>query len=233
MISRLWGPQSPNKPLVTQYAAMDWNPAASTRSLSAGSHIYRSSEVCQWTSKGFREGLGESAVVREGGNIMLGCFPAKGTGRLCWVEGLMDGPMYCKILRILMRTSFSQPEHWRWVVDCSFSMTVTHNIQLRQQRRGTRRRIFNSLKCNSIYIICIVKKLKTLNFFVSGKPTKSVGDQKDFSPLPLTLTTIFMLHNITPTLTSYEGLLPSLDHFCCGLVLKDLLHALLRVYLWV
>ncbi|KAK3529096.1 hypothetical protein QTP70_016528, partial [Hemibagrus guttatus] len=38
-------------------------------------------------------------VKHGGGNIMLwGCFSAKGTVRLCRIEGPMDGDMYCKIL---------------------------------------------------------------------------------------------------------------------------------------
>ncbi len=64
MISRQLGPQSPSKPLVTHYATMDWNLAVPARSPCSRRQCTGPSEVCQWTSKWFREGLGECAVVR-------------------------------------------------------------------------------------------------------------------------------------------------------------------------
>ncbi len=76
-------------------------------------------------------------VKHIGGHIMLGsCFSAKGTGPLHHIEGPMDGAIYHKILD---ENYFPQPEHWRWFVDGSSSMTMTKKTRPRQQRSGTLR----------------------------------------------------------------------------------------------
>ena len=41
-------------------------------------------------------------------------------------------------------TSFPQWEHWKWVMDGSSNMTMTQNIQPRQQRSGSKSRILRS-----------------------------------------------------------------------------------------
>ncbi len=123
---------------------MDWNPAATGRSPCSRKHMYRPSEVCQWTSKWFREGLGECAVelfginstrrvgrkrnadyhpkntiptVKHiGGHIMLGsCFSAKGTGPLHRIEGPMDGAIYQNIRWELLPSARTLKMVCRWV----------------------------------------------------------------------------------------------------------------------
>ncbi len=148
----------------------DWNHAAPVRSLCSRKHMYGPSEVYQW----FRGGLGESVVVRwdqnpalwhqlsspcleeeecclwpqehhptvkhGGGNIKLwGCFSAKGYRTTAphqrddgWGHVTL-GPGY-----------WSQPVHWKWVMDGYSSMTMTQNTRPRQQRSDSRRR---ALRC--------------------------------------------------------------------------------------
>ena len=77
-----------------------------------------------------------------GGNLMLwGCFSAKGTGRLHCIEGRIDGPCPGKFWET---TSYPQWDHWKWVVGGSSNMTMTQNIQPRQQRSGSKRSILRS-----------------------------------------------------------------------------------------
>ena len=118
------------------------------------------SEVCQWTPEWLRESLGGD-VVRWDQNRALwhqldsqcleeekhwlkpqehhptrqawrwkhyawGCFSAKGTGRLHRIVGRMDGGHVPWNLG-------RQP--WNWAVDGFCSMTMTQNIQPRQQRK--------------------------------------------------------------------------------------------------
>ena len=82
-----------------------------------------------------------ATVKHGGGNLLWGCFSAKGTGRLHHIEERMNGAMYREILAT---TSFPQWEHWKWVVDGSSNMTMTQNIRPRQQRSGSKRSILRS-----------------------------------------------------------------------------------------
>ncbi len=125
------------------------------------------SEVCQL----FREELGESIVVRWDQNLwhqlnspclkeeewcpwpqvnhshrkkwrwkyyVLGMFSAKGTG-LHHIKGTKDGSMYRQ-----GPGHWSQPGHWKWVMDGYSSMTMTQNTRPRQQRSGSRRSTLRS-----------------------------------------------------------------------------------------
>ncbi len=77
-------------------------------------------------------------VKHGGGNIMLwGCFSAKGTGQLHRIKWWM-GPMYGQ------GQHWSQPGHWKWVVDGYSSMTMTQNTRPRQQRSSSRRSTLRS-----------------------------------------------------------------------------------------
>ncbi len=70
-------------------------------------------------------------VKHGGGNIMLwGCFSAKVTDGRGHVP---SGPGH-----------WSQPGHWKWVVDGYSSMTMTQNTRPRQQRSGSRRSTLRS-----------------------------------------------------------------------------------------
>ncbi len=79
-------------------------------------------------------------VKNGGGNIMFwGCFSAKGTG-LHHIKGTKDGSMYRQ-----GPSHWSQPGHWKWVMDGYSSMTMTQNTRPRQQRSGSRRSTLRSL----------------------------------------------------------------------------------------
>ncbi len=60
----------------------------------------------------------------------LGCFSAKGTAQLHRIKGTMDH---------VLPGHWSQPGHWKWVVDEYSSITMTQNTRPRQQRSGSRR----------------------------------------------------------------------------------------------
>ncbi len=72
-------------------------------------------------------------VKHGGGNMLWGCFSAKGTGQLHCIKGTMD---WGHVL--------SGPGHWKWVVDEYSSMTMTQNTRPRQQRSGSRRSTLRS-----------------------------------------------------------------------------------------
>ncbi len=62
----------------------------------------------------------------------LGCFSAKGKGKLHHIKG-QSGPGH-----------WSQPGHWKWIMDGYSSMTMTQNTRPRQQRSGSRRSTLRS-----------------------------------------------------------------------------------------
>ncbi len=70
-------------------------------------------------------------------------FSAKGTGQLHRIKGTMDGGRGRG--HVPSRSGhWSQPGHWKWVVDGYSSMTMTQNTRPRQQRSGSRRSTLRS-----------------------------------------------------------------------------------------
>ncbi len=146
----------------------DWNPAVPARSPCSREHMYRpvwSLPMTQrrtgWKCCGQMRPKSSSLVSTQlfggvwrrrnaacdpknaiptikhgGGHIMLwGCFSAKGTGPLHHIKGMMDH---------VLPGHWSQPRHWKWVVDGYSSMTMTQNTRPRQQRSGSRRSTLRS-----------------------------------------------------------------------------------------
>ncbi len=146
----------------------DWNPAAPARSPCSRKQMYRpfwslpmiqrrtgwkccgqmrpkSSSLAStrhvWRRNAAYDPKNTIPTVKHGGdNIMLwGCFSAKGTGQLHRIkrddgqEHVLSGPGY-----------WSQPGHWKWVVDGYSSMTMTQSTWPRQQRSGSRRSTLRS-----------------------------------------------------------------------------------------
>ncbi len=163
MISRQLEPQSPRKQLVT-LRRVDWYPAAPARSPCSRKRMYDSmiQRRTGWKCGQMRQkielfGINSNSPCLEeedaaydpkntiptvkhgGGNIMLwGCFLLRGQDNCTASKGRWTGP--CTV----RARAWSQPGHWKWVVDGYSSMTMTQNTWPRQQRSGSRRSTLRS-----------------------------------------------------------------------------------------
>lgn len=78
-----------------------------------------------------------------------------------------------------MRTSFPQPGRWSWFYDGSSSVTMTQNIQPRQQRSGSRRGILRFSQCPDLNSIEKLRRERRLRF--SKRQLPNLQDLKRIS----------------------------------------------------